>query len=431
MDELRSNYVTFGACAILLIAYAIAGPTLNAGFQDTLAEALVGVARHGGLMHLSGNILVIYFGGIAAEARLGSAGLIALIVTCAIAGTLAQYAIVGPQFIGASGISYGLLAYGVMMARPPRDMTIAGIAVATLLVLEWLYLYRSVAVYVHITGALIGGSLAMFESLFGSKHPTLRPMQRTHIARVVAIIAQTDEDDAEEAETGFLEDGVDGMFVLMQKGEVLGVTGYSLDDQVDDVAWLSWTYLDEQYTGQGIGGDMLNDLLGKLKDYGVRKIFMATSDYEEFGRPIYANAHKMYEEFGANVELTVPDYHNIGEAKIVYGLDNPEFDAASPPPPSTETGIGITDIGKEPETKGVMGLRWEERPVGLAGLEYALDKAGGKGARMAVLAIPSDLSDANAVALEAHNFKRCGQLENYYNPALHQVWWVCSLGAKQ
>ncbi|WP_411892612.1 rhomboid family intramembrane serine protease [Yoonia sp. SDW83-1] len=429
MSELRSCYITFSTCALFLVAYALNGPTLNASYLDTLPEAFAGVLRHGSLLHLSGNILVIFFGGLIAEQRLGAARLLALMLACAIGSTLAQYYIAGPRFIGASGISYGLLAYGVMMARPPSGMALAGLAVLVLLILEVVYLSRSVAVYVHIAGALIGGSLAVFESLFGSKTPTLKPMQASHIARVVEIIGQTDDDDAEEAESGFLEEGLEGMFVLMQKGEILGVTGYSLDDQVDDVAWLSWTYLDQKQTGQGLGGEMLNGLLGKLKDFGVRKIFMATSDYAAFGRPIYANAHKMYEDFGAQVELTVPNYHDVGEAKIVYGLDNPEFVAPPPPPASPQTGLAIADIAKEPETKKVMGLRWEERPVGLAGMEYALGKAADKGARMVVLTLPSDLSDANAVALEAHNFKRCGMLKNYYNPALHQVWWVCLLGA--
>ena len=333
MDELRSCYITFITCAVLLIAYAVNGPTLNASYLDTLPEALAGVLRHGSLMHLSGNIMVIFFGGIIAEPRLGTGRFVILILACAVCGTLAQYYLAGPRFVGASGISYGLLAYGVMMARPPFGMALAGLAVLTLLVLEFIYLSRSVAVYVHSAGALIGGGLALLEALFGSKTPTLKPMQRSHIARVVEIIGQTDDDDAQEAEDGFLEDGVEGMFVLMQKGEILGVTGYSLDDQVDDVVWLSWTYLDQKHTGQGLGSDMLNSLLGKLKDLGVRKIFMATSDYAAFGRPIYANAHKMYEDFGAQVELTVPDYHDLGEAKIVYGLDNPEFVAPSPPPP--------------------------------------------------------------------------------------------------
>ncbi|MEJ6404403.1 rhomboid family intramembrane serine protease [Yoonia sp. 2307UL14-13] len=425
MDELRSCFVTLTTCLLLVAAYAVTGATLSAGFLDTFGESLTGVLRHGSLMHLSGNILVIFFGGLLAEARLGPTRFALLILACALGGTVAQYLIEGPRFIGASGVSYGLLAYGVIVGRTERGVYWAALAVATLIFLEIMTLSQHIAVYVHAAGALIGGSLAMFETLFGGKDPTLKPMQPAHIARVVEIIAQTDDDDAEEAEENFLEDGLEGMFVLMQKGEVLGCIGYSVDDQVPDIAWLSWTYLDKKKQSQGLGGNMMNDLLGKLKGYGVRKLFIATSDYEEFGRKIYADAHKMYADFGANVELTIPDYHNPGEAKIVYGLDNPEFVAPPPAPASEQTGIAITDIGKEPETKKVYGLRWEERPVGVAGLEYALGKARDKGARMTVLALPSDLSDANAVALESHNFKRCGALKNYYNPALHQVWWVC------
>ena len=96
MDELRSSFVTFMTCAILLIAYAINGPTLSANYLDTLPESLAAVLRHGDLMHLSGNILVIFFGGLIAEKRLGAARLTLLMLTCAIIGTLAQYMIAWP-----------------------------------------------------------------------------------------------------------------------------------------------------------------------------------------------------------------------------------------------------------------------------------------------------------------------------------------------
>lgn len=135
----------------------------------------------------------------------------------------------------------------------------------------------------------------------------------------------------------------------------------------------------------------------------------------------------MYEDFGATVELKVPDYHNPSEAKIVYGLSNPEYVIEGDVPASENTGLVINDVAPEPETSGVLGLVWEERPVGVAGLEYAIEKATKKMARMAVLAIPSDISEANAEALEAQGFKKCGSLEGYYNPVLHQVWWTCSL----
>lgn len=266
----------------------------------------------------------------------------------------------------------------------------------------------------------------MFSAIFGNKGPTLKPMQLAHIDRVVSIIDETDDDDAEEAQEDFVENGVDKMFVLMHKGEVIGVTGFSLDHQVHDIAWLSWTYLTKEYAGQGHGSQMLNDLLGKLKTYGVRKLFIATSDYKDFGRPIYAAAHKMYEDFGASVELKIPQYHGEYEAKIIYGLDNPEFVDEGIYQNSSDTGLEITGVSEEPETDDVLGLSWIERPVGLSGMEYALDKARSAKAKMLVLAIPSDLSDANVEMLEKHQFKNCGMLKDYYRNGLNQVWWVCS-----
>lgn len=268
----------------------------------------------------------------------------------------------------------------------------------------------------------------MFGNLFGSKGPQLKPMQPVHIPKVVAIINQTDDDDAAEAEAEFLDGGgLEGMFVLMDRGEVMGCIGYSPDDHSPDIAWLSWTYLDAEYAGQGYGSQMMNDLLGKLKDYGVRKIFIATSDYEDFGKKIYAAAHKMYEDFGATVEMTVPDYHNVGESKIVFGLENPEYEGGPALEQSENEGLAIETISKEPETDNVFGLMWSEVPVGIAGLDHAVDKARNKGARMVALAIPSDLSDANSAALESQGFISCGKLTDYYASGLHQVWWTCSL----
>ena len=81
----------------------------------------------------------------------------------------------------------------------------------------------------------------MFDSLFAPKGPSLIPMQPRHMRRVVEIIAQTDEDDAAEAEKSFAGNGTDNMFVLQDQGNIFGVIGFSLDEQMPDLAWLSWT----------------------------------------------------------------------------------------------------------------------------------------------------------------------------------------------
>lgn len=267
----------------------------------------------------------------------------------------------------------------------------------------------------------------MFANLFGAKGPTLKPLEWSHMARVVEIIGQTDEDDAAEAENTLLNQGYDTMFALVDKGHVLGVTGYGIDEQVPDLAWLSWTYLDEAEMGRGLGSQMLNDLLGKLNKIGVRKIFIETSDYEEDGQKIYANAHRLYEEFGASVELTLPDYHAPGEAKIIYGLDNPEAQETPGPDSGGATGLSITALQLASETEDVAGLEWSEAPQDFVGLVDRLAEARANSYRMAVLAIPTDLSTAHGQTLEKQGMCHVGTLQDYYHTGLHQEWWSISL----
>ncbi|WP_169788518.1 rhomboid family intramembrane serine protease [Litoreibacter arenae] len=419
--------VTLALCALAIIGYLGFGAASPDAPPDNLADALLAVFRHGNIRHVGLNVALLLIAGPITESRLGSAWTLVMVALSAVLGTIAQFYLVGPAFVGLSGPVYAMIACAVLTTVRPENQIWVAVAIAAVLGAEIYWLSDKIAIYPHLLSTLIGGSFAMLSSLFGSKHPTLKPMQYSHVSQVVAIINETDEDDAAEAENLLLDEGVDGMFVLMHKGRVVGVTGYEPDDQVDDVCWLSWTYLAQEYLGQGYGSQMMNDLLGKLNKQGYRKVFIATSDYKDFGRSIYAGAHRMYEDFGAEVEMTLPDYHNVGEAKIVYGLENPEFQAGEPPMPSEKTGIAISGIAPEPETKGVVGLIWQETPAGVAGLDHYLEKARGQQARIAVIALPSDLSRENAEALETHGFKEAGKLTDYYSLGLHQVWWMCSL----
>lgn len=427
MPAARGYPVTLALCLICAAAFALYGP-VQSSRTPSLSWAFVKVFLHGDIAHLVFNIAILFFAGSRVEPILGLWRMVALILLCIIVGTVVQFTLVDGNFAGISGPAYGVAVFAILQGRSGTDRTLNIILIALVLLLEVVFLSQTVAVYPHITSASIGGAFAMFGNLFGSKGPALKPMQMSHVSKVIEIINQTDDDDAAEAEQEFLDgDGLEGMYVLMDRGEVMGCIGYSPDDGSPEIVWLSWTYLDAEYAGQGWGSQMMNDLLGILKDYGVRKVFIATSDYEEDGERIYAAAHKMYEEFGATVELTIPDYHTVGEAKIIYGLDNPEYEAGPAPEPSENEGIAIGGSSKEPETDNVRGLTWSEVPVGVAGLDHAVEKARNKGARMLVLAIPSDLSDANSAALETHGFVTCGKLANYYNLGLHQTWWACSL----
>ncbi|WP_171180589.1 GNAT family N-acetyltransferase [Ruegeria sp. HKCCD8929] len=430
MRELSRCQVTVSLILLGIAVYAVWGPARGAGSVTSLADHLIGVFRHGNAGHLALNCLLIGIGGALTEPRIGPAGTALLAALCAILGTVAELTLAGPGFVGLSAIAYGLAAHGILASTPPDRRGYTVVLIALALTAEALFLRPQIAVFTHITAAAIGGGFAMFGSLFGTKGPSLKPMEWRHTTRVIEIIGQTDEDDAVEAEGTFLDDGMDNMFVLQDRGEVLGVIGFGLDEQVPDLAWLSWTYLDEAQTGKGLGGQMLNDLLGKLAKKGIRKIFIETSDYEEFGKKIYASAHELYEEFGASVELTVPAYHGPREAKIIYGLDNPEAPATPAPEPGQSTGLAITELHKAAETLDVAGLHWTETPGGLTGMEQQLTQARTQKFRMAVLAIPSDLSAANSATLETQGFRRCGDLKDYYGTGLHQDWWTCDLTQK-
>ena len=430
MGDIRQLRVTPLVCGAGLLAWIALGPLKNASALNSLSDAFFGVLRHGDLYHLLTNLGLIAFAGAKTEWQIGAARTGLLVLICIVAGTLAQYLLVDGRFIGLSAVSYGLLGFAILSGVSPDKYLFTWGMIAVFLAVEVRFQSDTISIYTHITSIFIGGGYAMFGSLFGSKDPVLKPMQLTHIARVVEIIDETDEDDAREAEQSFIHDGLEGLFVLQQRNEVLGVTGFSLDEQVEDIAWLSWTYLTKSHTGEGLGSQMMNNLLGKLKDRNVRKLFIATSDYDDFGKQLYADAHRMYEDFGAEVELTLPGFHGVREAKIVYGLNNPEFGGHGGVHLAENTGIHIKGVGYEAESDCVMGLVWQESPEGLTGMEKSLMRARADHACLATLAIPSDLSDANCEALEAQGFEKTGQLQDYYSLGLHQDWWMCSLTRK-
>lgn len=427
MKELSRCPVTITLIFLGAAGYAIWGPVRYSGNLVSVTDHLVGTLRHGDPSHLLLNCLMILIGGSLTEPRIGSWLTAAIVAMCLLFGTVAEMAVAGPGFVGLSAAAYGLVAHGLLISAPPDRRIIPLALMVTALSAEYLFLRPQIAVLTHITGAVIGGGFAMFSSLFGTKGPALKPMEMHHVSPVIAIIAQTDEDDALEAEGTFLDEGIDNMFVLQDRGQVLGVIGFGLDEQVPDLAWLSWTYLDQAQTGKGLGSQMLNDLLGKLAQQGVRKIFIETSNYEEFGKKIYASAHKLYEEFGAAVELTIPAYHSPTEAKIIYGLDNPEAPESVAPEPAQPTGLAVTEFHKAAETDDVAGLRWTETAKGLSGLDQQLALAQQQSYRMAVLAIPSDISETNAAALQDQGLRLCGALKDYYGAGIHQSWWTRDL----
>lgn len=263
----------------------------------------------------------------------------------------------------------------------------------------------------------------MLGKMFGGGGPKFEPMQPVHITDAIRVIAETDEDDAEEAQSDLFGDGCDGMFVLTEKGRVVGLTGASPIEDSHDTGWLSWTYLTESHQGNGSGRFMVESLLTDLNQRGIRKLFISTSDYRENGVFIYEAAHKFYEGLGAVEELRVPRYHSNSEAKIVYGLVNPNITPVPAAPFEPCDGVQINAIVRAPESDTGVALTWSQGGRGVSGLERALENAAMQNARIVVASLPEDISNLAADDLRSHGFQEDGSLSDYYGVGLSQVWW--------
>ena len=435
--------VTIGIIALAVLTYALFGqgglvPSGTSLF-DSLFTAGLNVFRHGNDRHLFGNLVLIFWAGIIIEPRIGNWRMATLCAGCIGFATLLQTLLVDGYFIGLSGLAYGLVIYALILRTSSLGMSVFFIVLGLITVgSELVFVSDKIAVFAHLGGLLFGGGLAMFGKMFGKKgevtpqevdpdQPELRPMQPSDHDAVIAIINQTDDDDAEDADEVLRERGYLGMYTLWHRGRLIGVTGYSHSEAGTDVVWLSWTYLDQSSKGQALGRYMVDELLRILNQQQARKIFIATSDYTEDGQDVYADARKFYEKLGAKLELTVPAFYSPTESKLVYGLDNPGMAREESLEDLGNRGVRFVDVSLDDDSDDIGAVAWEEQESGVDGIDEILGLANSRQFRQLVVALPADISDIATASLEAKGFKRVGILEDFYALNLGQVWWVIQL----
>lgn len=437
---LHTYKVTLGVIALAVFTYAAFGKgglvPSGTGLGDSLFTAFLNVFRHGTDRHLFGNVVLIFWGGITVEPRIGNARMAWLSLGCIVCATLLQTLLVDGYFIGLSGLAYGVIIYALIQ-RVSLPVSLFYFALGLLIVgSEVLFMSDKIAVFAHLGGLIFGGGLGVFEKLFGKKsgadpqqsqdpdQPFLRPMEPSDHDAVIAIINQTDEDDAEDADETLKERGYAGMYCLWHRGQIAGCTGYAHSEAGLDVVWLSWTYLDGRARGQALGRYMVDELLRMLNHQKVRKIFIATSDYTEDGRDVYGDARKFYETLGAKLEITVPAFYSVDENKLIYGLDNPGMAREEPLDDLGTRGVRFVDVTLDEDSDDVGVVYWEELDSGVDGLDAVLGLANSRQFRQVVVALPADISDRATVELEAKGFIRLGQLQDFYALHLGQVWWA-------
>jgi ribosomal protein S18 acetylase RimI-like enzyme len=259
------------------------------------------------------------------------------------------------------------------------------------------------------------------------KTTQMRAMYMSDTASVIEIISDHDEDDGDAADAVFQDEGVVGQFVLVDGETVLGISGYRQVENCDATYYLSWTYLDEDVRGQGLGKKMLANVLDRLREQDARKVFVKVSDYQQGGVNVYASALAMYKSFGFQVEVVSENFYDQGESQTILGLEfKPQSDdliVADEKPV-----IRFNGLFEIAETDGAYTFEWiVEKSAGLFGkrsfsaedLEVGISSVKEQGGRKIFLTFPSNLVLIHR-PLQAVGFKYVGQLRDYYEEGLHE-----------
>ncbi len=258
----------------------------------------------------------------------------------------------------------------------------------------------------------------------------LEEMQTEDIDAVLAVIESQDDDDAEEAEPGYRAiGGCLDQFVIREKGEIIGVTGYLTPPACEQTYWLSWTYVDAEYANQGHGRKMLTALIEHLKEKDARMLFVNVSDYvddapeEGDDGAIYAAALHLYQSLGFKIEIMHPDYYDKGESQIVLSLrlsDVPAMIMASDIPQENVT-VNFKAVYEIADTDDAYSFAWDDEGEQLFSIEdvrIGLDDVRDKGGRAVFLSFPSNYLGVAEVLIAA-GFKKSGVLPDYYEDGIH------------
>jgi len=260
----------------------------------------------------------------------------------------------------------------------------------------------------------------------------LRPMCENDIDQVVEVIESHDEDDAEEAGRGYrLLDGVSNQYVLEHEGQLIGVTGYYTPPNCEGTYWLSWTYIQDDYTGNGHGRRMMTDLLQHVKELGGRKIFLKISNYQDpEDGDVYGAAWHLFQSLGFTLELTNENFYDIGEAQRILSMRVRPVVATTPL--DEYVPVRFNAVFEIAETDGAYTFGWREDGDALftkEDVEVGLNEVKSDGARVVFLTFPSNFSGIREPLVQA-GFREHGLLGDYFEDGVHElhfVYYFCSL----
>ena len=260
----------------------------------------------------------------------------------------------------------------------------------------------------------------------------IRTMQERDLNRVIEIIGQHDDDDAEDAQSDFETDGVENHWVAELDDKVIGLCGYRRVPQTQGSGWVSWTYVDPGYQGRGYGKALFKTVLDHARETGAEKLFIKVSNYiDENGVNIYERASRMYQSFGFECELISKDFYDQGEDQLIYSkylvaqTDTDEVVENEKPV------IRFHEIYEIAGTEGAYTFAWHvakkslfnKRSFTVMDLNTGLDAVRQHGGRIVFLTFLSNLPLIHEPLSQA-GFKLVGKLKDYFEPGVDELHFV-------
>ena len=215
---------------------------------------------------------------------------------------------------------------------------------------------------------------------------------------------------------------------------MIGMTGYRPEPDTRHAAWLSFTYIQEDFRKTGNAYWMMLQLRDVLEARGIERLFIATSDYvdEETGEDIYLPARNFYEnKLNAEREIRLENFYAPGEARYIYSL--PVIDrtsAATPPPEGVKARFVGLDEASESDTSYV--VVWEEQigdmpdpesKLATKSLQDLVAEVSTYSGRALFVTLPDYISAQHSRELRDAGFRELGTLRDYFSKNVGEVHW--------
>ena len=259
----------------------------------------------------------------------------------------------------------------------------------------------------------------------------IREMRIDDIDEVVALIETHDDDDSEDAMDDFKTNGTEYQWVIIDKGNIVGTSGFRPVPETENTAFITWTYVHKKCCQKGYGNKIFKFVLDELEKNNANKIFIKISNYidEKGNKPYYA-ASKLYENNGFSLEILSKDFYDDGEDQLIYSKDL-RTNISEIVKKEEKPTIRFENIYEISETVGAYSFSWkvikkpffQKRSFTKDDLMIGVDAVRSKNGRIIFITFPSNLPLIHLPLKEA-GFKLVGKLKDYYEIGIDELHFV-------